>query len=175
MKKNKHIISFILLAAAALVLVACNSGASSIDYKVGVRSSEEYPHITKETAILINSRAELDSICAELFYNDGPYAEEYRETKYLRNLAANYNDTYFTTKALVVYMFSDNSAGWSMQINNLILQENTLILSTKHMRPANASATVVVPWTYLIEVKKSEIKDATKVTVSSTEETKLFG
>lgn len=174
MKRHKRFLSFTMMALAAILFVACNGNASQINYSVGAFDSGEYPRTSQASATLIKSRTELDSLCAATFYNDGPLAPEYRETRYLRNLAAEYNDEYFAENALIVYMFKYGSGGWLTRLQDLTKQGDTLTLNVEHLRPISAATAVIVPWTYLLKVSKSDVQGATKVVINATEGVNVF-
>lgn len=170
----------ILLLGVALIMslgifTACSSG---LRFKVGYEgkgyvngafaftdaSGEEIG--THNSLRLITSVEELKAFCDEL--NNPAFSVD--SPKYSSNLSKQireYDEAFFTEKTLVICLLTASNAGISYTVKALAVEGTTLLVDVKQQESKRESATVITPWTFLIEVKNTDIIGVISVRLKS--------
>ncbi len=142
---------FLILEVALIMCIGlftgCGSGAK---FKVGYGQQDAFGY---ENSI-VNSFDEFNAIFTE---------ENLALSPELKSKIGIYNESYFSEKALLVCVLS-GYAGTSYSVKSIEQEGKTIFVNVKKKDPKQ-STQQMRNWTFLLEVKKSDILDATSIQV----------
>ena len=160
------------IAALGVMLVmmfgfAGCGGGNVIGFNVALENTSSASRHNHALFTIVNSTEELETACndrytTEIDANNQIVPLDY----YLREMTKNYDEAFFSDKALVLYLCSEPNGGNSIIINSLTIKDKVLTVNTTRFVPRGNSPAVMVYWTFIIEVNKSEITEITDIKIN---------
>jgi len=155
----------ILVLATSVLLVGCSPdntfNGDPINFRIGVEDKVGSSSDNHNALRLIRSVEELSKLRNDFIYifqfDDSPEWILYD----LDELTEEYNENYFQTKAVIVYLFTENSGGNFRRVTSLTREKNELTLNVG--RYGLGATCDMAYWTFILEVDLGDVKDVTSI------------